>query len=111
MTADQTTPSQISGRVIANARRLRKVRGWSGEELARRLTEAGYPTSAVIIYNRESRSRQTTNITANELFALADVFGCSVTELAEDVPRCDGAPPTGYQCPTCGAAGNVVRGR
>lgn len=108
MTA-KTSPETLSQRVVQNARRLRKLRGWSARELAERLTASGCPVSRVVIANRECGQNCRTSV--DELFALAEVLGCSVDDLVAEqaqCPRCAGSPPVGYLCGLCGASGDNV---
>lgn len=101
----KTTPTDLSNRVAANLRRLRKMRRWSAQELADRMEAAGCPVSRQVIANRES-NHVVSRISVDELFAFAAVFERSVMDLIEEeiqCARCGGSPPTGFGCLDCEA--------
>lgn len=90
--------------VFASMRRLRKQRGWSAEQLARRLNDIGFPASRSTIANMESGRVQTAPVSL--LYALSHIFGIGADTLAGGLcPTCNSAPPPGFQCRACGAEG------
>lgn len=101
------TPSVLSQRVTENVRRMRKIRRWSAEQLAAKMTEAGCSMTRQVIANRESRLRdKPAHVTVDELHAFSEVFGVQMVDLLMDEPlceRCAGVPPTGFRCLACGA--------
>lgn len=114
----RTSPTALNDRVIHNVRRLRKIRGWSAEELAARLTEAGCPIGWNVIATRESRAgresrHDASRISVDELFAFAAALDVPVTDLISEVSRCrrcEGAPPAGFTCNACGEVGAGMAG-
>ena len=100
------TPNEITA---ANVRRLRKARGWSQAELARQ-----WGVSVTVVVNSEAAAgrRKPRIISVNDVVALAGVFGVPVTDLISmsRCPVCEGAPPRGLSCRTCGAEGGPAGG-
>lgn len=103
----KSTPTDLSAQVTANVRRLRKMRGWSAQELSNRLTAAGCPISQNTISGREAKSKAVSRVSVDELAAFSAVFDRPITDLlAEEVAceQCAGEPPAGFTCNACGAA-------
>lgn len=102
---DPTGQSVASDRVkaiIGNVRVLRKARGLSAQRLTELMTERGCMVKRSVLVNLETGRRD--NVTIDELWTFADIFGVSVETLV--VPLCEtcsGVPPTGFICVTCGA--------
>ncbi len=82
-------PTATTRAIVRNMRALRHQRGWSAQRLADELTAGGYTISRDQLGNQESGRTQ--NITADQLLALARVFGVSIDALT-----------TASTCPTCG---------
>ncbi len=62
----------------ARVKRLRQIEGWTQEELARRMTDAGYPMHQTTVTKLENGTRPTT---VGEVGVLAAMFGVGLTEL------------------------------
>jgi transcriptional regulator with XRE-family HTH domain len=99
-----------SENISRNVRRLRRARGWTQAEAAKRFAEvAGAPSMSVASWSAGERAPETSRSkswTANEIAALAELFDVSVGDLFEpQMPcrSCDGTPPVGFTCNTCGA--------
>lgn len=78
-------PDRPIGVEEAAARRVayeRSRRGWSTDELARRVTEAGCPINQSAIWRIESGEPRR-KITLDEAYALARVFGIEVSDLTQ----------------------------
>jgi transcriptional regulator with XRE-family HTH domain len=84
-----------------NIRRIRGMRAWTYVDLAARLTAAGRPIPVLGLRRLEHGERR---VDADDLTALAAVFGVSVQQLldAPSCADCGSAPPAGYTCNTCG---------
>jgi transcriptional regulator with XRE-family HTH domain len=109
MGSRKTAPTLLSGRVGRNIRLLRKMRGWTAQDLSDQLDLVGCTLSREGIAKRET-SQPPVVISVDELFALADVFDRPVTDLvAEQVAcgSCSGSPPAGFSCNACGAGVEV----
>lgn len=79
---------------------LRQRNGWTQEELAQRLTDLGCVVSFHVIANMERREQV---ISVDFAFALATVFGVTMTGLLEEAcETCNGRPPIGFSCKECG---------
>lgn len=97
--------------ISKNVRRLRRARGWTQEEACTRFGNViGAPAMSKASWSAGERAPETDrpkSWTANEVAALAVLFGVSVGDLfaAEDGCRvCDDRPPAGFTCNTCGGA-------
>lgn len=97
--------------IYRNMNNLREARGWSREELAQKLTDAGRSTSySAIVAQENGRIREAS---AHQLLLLAEVFEVSPAYLIQAKPpceKCDGTPPAGYKCLTCGVSGTAPDG-
>lgn len=89
--------------LFASMRAHRKHRGWSAEQLSRRLNDIGLPVSRSSIANMETGRVQTAPVAL--LYALSHVFGLDPDMLMKGCHICYGAPPPGFQCRACGAEG------
>jgi transcriptional regulator with XRE-family HTH domain len=68
-----------SDTVVRNMRDLRRIRGWSGEELARRMTEQGVSWRREIVANLENGRRG--HVSVDEWLTLAQVFEVPAAQL------------------------------
>ena len=93
-------PLPVSARVIASVRRMRKARGMSAQATADAITANGYLLRRGQLANQECGRIQT--ITVDQVMAAANAFGVSVSDLLEACSACQGAPPKGFTCNTCG---------
>jgi len=87
--------------VRRNIRRLREQRGWSYRQVEERLSRAGRAIPTVQLGYLEAGER---HADADDLVALAAVFGLGVEELLLPPASCDtchGAPPAGFRCMEC----------
>jgi transcriptional regulator with XRE-family HTH domain len=65
------TPTQV---VAARMRQLRKKRGWSADELAKRMMAAGIPWQRIVVTKLETGRRAAVSV--DEFLALAAVLNC-----------------------------------
>jgi transcriptional regulator with XRE-family HTH domain len=87
--------------VRRNIRRLREQRQWAYRDVEERLAQAGRPIPALAQSAIDAGER---HVDADDLVALAAVFGLSVEELLQppaDCATCHGAPPAGFRCMEC----------
>ena len=105
MTVDRRlSEDSLTAVVAANVRRLRTARHWSAEQLAGKLAANGLPWERVTVSKMETGRRS--GVTVDELAHLGAVFGVepwSLTSIDAICQRCNGAPPFGYSCLSCGA--------
>lgn len=103
-TNKQQSPKTLNDVISANVRSLRARRGWNQTDLARALTEAGWPMPTILPVSRIEQG--TRRISVDELVALGTVFEVEPWSLTEP-PKCDaclGVPPAGFTCNACGAS-------
>jgi transcriptional regulator with XRE-family HTH domain len=93
----------------ANVRALRQGMGWTQRHLAE-LLGWGPDASSVCRLEKETKDGRRRNITMPELERLADIFDVAVWQLKARCVICDGNPPTGFACLTCGARASVGAG-
>jgi len=97
--AEQVRPETWAG---ARFRALRKERGWSQQDVARRM---GW--SQATVTRLEAATRPTS---LNEIAALAALYGLKLSDFLAGAPgsprracsHCRGRPPEGFTCNTCG---------
>ena len=111
LTKETTRYARIVGRNIA---RLRSQRGLTQEQLAAAVTESGYPVSVAVLGFLETGrvgrrpENQHRNVSVDQMMAFAAYFGCDPGELLNPACRaCDGRPPAGFTCNTCGRTADV----
>lgn len=93
--------------VSRNVRRLRRARGWTQEEAGQSFGAVYGETwsNAVWSASEQTDGRRQRAWTADQLAAVAELFGVTVGDLfAECCSKCGGEPPTGFTCNTCGGA-------
>lgn len=99
---DVMTPNECA---VANMRRYRTAFGWSREDLAQRMDVA---VTVIVDAERTGGQRKPRVLGINDVVALARAFGVSVDDMiAQPGPclTCDGTPPRGFTCQSCGAKG------
>jgi transcriptional regulator with XRE-family HTH domain len=92
-------PAEQSAVVGANIRALRARKGWTQGHLGELM---GWPTTSTVCAAEGRREGRQRKFTAEEVEQLATVFGVSVSKLTTRYANCDGQPPTGFACLTCG---------
>lgn len=100
--------------VSASVRRLRKARGWTQTEAGERFGAIyGEVWSATTwMFAEKVGGRRQRSWTANELAAVAELFGVTVDDLmSNDCTQCEGAPPQGFTCNLCGLPGGSAEHR
>lgn len=97
--------------VSRNVRRLRRSKGWTQGEAAERMSALMGSCVSEPSWSAGERaavSGRTKSWTANEIAALAELFGVAIGELflapEEVCPACGGNPPAGFTCNACGGA-------
>ena len=93
-------PAEQFAVVGANIRALRLRKGWTQTQLGELM---GWPTAATVCVAEGHRSDRQRGFTTNEVKRLAGIFGTSLAQLTTRCANCDGQPPIGYACLTCGA--------
>jgi transcriptional regulator with XRE-family HTH domain len=98
---------EVSEAVARNVKLLRRSHGLATEALAERL---GWTPAVIsnIECGRTKAGSRTRRVTVDELAALANAFGIadpwSLTKRSE-CGACNGVPPAGFSCNTCGSGG------
>lgn len=97
----------VSAEVIAQLRAIRNELKVSAQELADRMTAAGYPIKRSVIANLESGRRA--EVSVDHVAIAAKALGVDPAAIVRRVtapcPHCTGQPPAGFTCNTCGTAG------
>lgn len=90
--------------VGANIRVLRQRKGWSQAQLGQLM---GWSTASTVCAAEGRRSGRQRGFTDDEVQRLAGIFGREPWQLTTRCANCDGHPPTGFTCETCGARGTL----
>lgn len=102
--APRAVQRSVSASVVRELRLARQWQNVSAQELANRMTALGYPMKRSVIANAESGRRA--EISVDHLAAAANALGIDAVTLLRAVvapcPNCQGAPPIGFTCNTCG---------
>jgi transcriptional regulator with XRE-family HTH domain len=82
----------------------------SAQELADRMTAAGYPIKRSVIANLESGRRA--EVSVDHLAAAAQALGVDAATIlrwaTDPCPNCKGEPPVGFVCTICSAIGGAT---
>jgi transcriptional regulator with XRE-family HTH domain len=92
--------SAIAG---ANIRILRQRKGWSQAQLGELM---GWPTTSTVCAAEGRRGGRQRGFTTDEVRRLSVIFGISPRKLTTHCANCEGHPPAGFACLTCGATYN-----
>jgi transcriptional regulator with XRE-family HTH domain len=95
----------LSAEIIAKICTLRKAQRISARRLADRMTAGGHPVTQSVIANYETRLRG--SLPLDFANAAARALGTNLGALLSGpgaCPTCDGEPPKGFTCNTCGGA-------
>jgi hypothetical protein len=93
-------PAEQLAVVGTNIRVLRQRKGWTQAELGELM---GWPTTTTVCAAEGRRDSRQRGFTAEEVSRLAVIFGVSAWQLMTRCANCDGHPPTGFACLTCGS--------
>lgn len=102
MSSKKPVPRGDASRAVAaNILAHRKSRRWSVRITSQKLAAAGRPLLASAVTKIELGERR---IDVDDLVAFAKAFGVEPASMltAPDCDTCNGAPPTGFTCQTCG---------
>jgi transcriptional regulator with XRE-family HTH domain len=94
----------ITARVVEALTAARRQLKVSAQELADRMTDAGYPIKRAVIANLETGRRE--EVSVGYLAVAAQVLGvdaAAILRRAAPCPQCANDPPAGFACRTCGA--------
>ena len=98
------TTLPVSARAIAALRAARQTSSTSARALAKSMTEAGYPIQRSVIANLESGRRA--EVSVDHFVIAARALGVDAAwllrKITDPCPHCDGTPPEGFTCNTCG---------
>lgn len=84
----------------ANIRTLRHRKGWTQAQLGELM---GWRTNSTVCAAEGHRGDRQRSFTADEIERLAAIFGIPVWQLTTRCANCEGCPPAGFSCLTCGA--------
>lgn len=84
----------------ANIRALRHRKGWTQAQLGELM---GWRTNSTVCAAEGHRDGRQRGFTTDEVKRLANIFGIPVSQLTTRRANCEGRPPAGFFCLTCGA--------
>ena len=90
--------------VGANIRVLRQRNGWAQARLGELM---GWQSNSTVCAAEGRRSGRQRGFTPDEVQRLADIFGIKPWQLTTRCANCEGQPPLGFTCESCGAQGTV----
>lgn len=93
-------PKEQAVIVGRNIRALRQGRGWSQARLGELM---GWPAASTVCAAEGRRDGRQRGFSTGEVEQLAAIFGVPACRLTTRCASCDGNPPAGFACLTCGA--------
>jgi hypothetical protein len=96
-------PAGESAIVGANIRVLRQRKGWSQAQLGELM---GWRSTSTVCAAEGRRGGQQRGFTTDEVRRLGAIFGIPPWKLTTLCANCEGHPPAGFACLTCGATYN-----
>jgi hypothetical protein len=93
-------PESESAIVGMNIRVLRQRNGWSQAKLGELM---GWPTPSTVCAAEGRRGGRQRGFTTDEVNRLSVIFGVQLGKLTSLCANCEGYPPAGFTCLTCGA--------
>lgn len=90
--------------VGASIRILRQRNGWTQALLGSLM---GWPSSSTVCAAEGHRGGRQRGFTSEEVQQLASIFSREPWQLTTRCANCDGHPPPGFACESCGASGTT----
>jgi len=90
--------------VGANIRVLRQRNGWAQAKLGELM---GWRSNSTVCAAEGRRSGRQRGFTVQEVQRLAGIFGTKPWQLMTRCANCEGHPPQGFTCGSCGAKGTA----
>ena len=97
--ADEARAEQFAV-IGANIRILRQRNGWTQAKLGELM---GWPANSTVCAAEGHRNGRQRQFTTDEVQRLADIFNVPSWRLMTRCVNCDGHPPAGFSCLSCGA--------
>lgn len=105
--AVEVIPQEQAAIVGANIRTLREGKGWTQSHVGALMGWASSSTVCAAEGHRDGRQR---GFTTDEVQQLAGIFGVKIWQLTTRCPNCEGHPPIGFACLTCGTQATLTAG-
>ena len=86
--------------VGANIRTLRQGKGWTQSHVG---TLMGWASNSTVCAAEGHRGGKQRSFTTEDVQQLAGIFGVKTWQLTTQCANCEGCPPAGFACLTCGA--------
>jgi transcriptional regulator with XRE-family HTH domain len=107
----ENIPRAQAAIVGANIRTFRQSKGWTQTQVGALM---GWSSNSTVCAAEGHRAGRQRSFTPDEVQRLAGIFGVKAWQLTTRCANCEGHPPTGFACLTCGAqaarpAGNAAR--
>jgi transcriptional regulator with XRE-family HTH domain len=103
---DEVPENQLAT-IGANVRALRQNMGWSQRKLAVAMGLGPRNVSAISRLEKPAPDGRRRGLSVWELDTLANIFDVPAWQLKTRCVTCDGTPPAGFACLTCGARANI----
>ena len=97
-------PNAQAAVVGANIRVLRQRNGWTQATLGELM---GWQSNSTVCAAEGHRDGHQRGFTSEEVQRLAIIFGLDAWRLMTRCANCDGQPPQGFTCESCGANGTA----
>lgn len=101
-----TVPPEQCAVIGASIRALRQHHGWTQARLGQLM---GWPTTSTVCAAEGHRRSGQRGFTPAEISQLAAIFGTTPAQLTTRCATCEGHPPAGYACLTCGTTPGTGR--
>jgi hypothetical protein len=103
----EVIPREQAAVVGANIRALRRGKGWTQAQVGELM---GWISNSTVCAAEGRRGGRQRGFTTYEVERLADFFGVEAWQLTTGCVNCEGRPPTGFACLTCGAGATPTAG-
>jgi transcriptional regulator with XRE-family HTH domain len=104
----EVIPREQAAIVGANLRALRMGKGWTQAQVGELM---GWTSNSTVCAAEGRRGGRQRNFTTDEVERLAEFFGVEAWQLTTWCVNCEGHPPTGFACLTCGARATRPAGK
>ena len=102
----EVIPREQAAIVGANIRALRTGKGWTQAQVGELM---GWTSNSTVCAAEGRRGGRQRSFTSDEVVRLAGFFGIETWQLTARCANCDGHPPPGYTCQSCGSPGTPSR--